>query len=316
MLLLELGARALDPWGLAYVFEHERFLLSMPSHPLYAYTAPPNSHEVYQGVSLAINRHGFRGPDFSMPKTSDRPRLVLLGDSVVLGWGVAWEQTLCPQLQRALPDWEVVGLGVNSWNTRNQAEYLRVHGSDLAADAMVWIIVSNDVAPKIRGAHSVNPAEFLPIIKPTTPGRRAWQWLARRSYLAGGLQRQLGVAELRQQLNWMYRPESAEARDAADAFHLVVDYAQQRRIPLLGYLYFMHGERNSPLGRGFERLYGDLFQAHHLEYRVFPEEIYRPGNLNSATDPHQNARGLALMAEVIVQQFQQGGAHLPRKSAL
>lgn len=312
MLLLELGARTLDPFGLAYVFEHERFLLAMRDHPLYAYTAAPNSSGVYQGTTLDINRHGFRGPDFSMPKTSTRPRLVLLGDSVVLGWGVPWAKTLCPLLQRALPDWEVVGIGVNSWNTRNQAEYLRVHGPDMAADALVWIVVSNDVAPKIRGAHSVNPAEFLPILPPPTLAGRLWQWLARRSYLAGGLQRHLAVARLREQLTWMYRPESAEARDAADAFHSVVDYAQQQRIPLLGYLYFMHGARNSASGRGFESLYGGLFQEHHLEYRVFPDEIYQPACLNSATDPHQNARGLGFMAETLLRDLQQVGALSPR----
>jgi hypothetical protein len=76
-------------------------------------------------TDVAINAQGFRGPDWS-PAPSDRTlprRALLLGDSQVFGYGVAWETSLAPQLARALGgDAEAYAAAVPTWGP---TEYVR-----------------------------------------------------------------------------------------------------------------------------------------------------------------------------------------------
>ena len=53
-----------------------------------------------QGVEVSINSLGLRGPE----PVPGRPAVVLAGDSMTLGWGVAESGTLAGQLARRLGD--------------------------------------------------------------------------------------------------------------------------------------------------------------------------------------------------------------------
>jgi hypothetical protein len=69
-------------------------------------------------TTLNTNRLGFRGPewpDASGPGASTgRPRVLLLGDSQMMGYGVDWEDTLAARLGRALGA-DVLPAAVPSW---------------------------------------------------------------------------------------------------------------------------------------------------------------------------------------------------------
>ncbi len=96
-----------------------------------------NSEFIAQGVTVRVNSHGLRGPEFETAKAPGRKRILILGDSVVFGWG-AEEQDLFPaELQRRFDGdgrgIEVIAAGVGSWNTRAEYEFLREVGVDLPA---------------------------------------------------------------------------------------------------------------------------------------------------------------------------------------
>jgi hypothetical protein len=304
-LLAEIGLRLFDPLGIDYIQEHERLLKKMPRHPLYAYLMPPNLSEVFQGVRIETNSEGLRGPEFSLVKKAGVKRILLVGDSVVLGWGVAQQQTLSAVLERLLNDsrtgsrFEVIGVAALSWNTRNQAEFLKDRARLYDADAIVLVVVSNDIVPKPIGKTFVAKEILTPTTPEYGPLNTARLWLARRSYVVALVHRLILIQELRGQFAEDFREGSPEREDAAQAFDEIVGFARSADIPMIGYLYFLFEERTSPVGRLYEEFYGGLFSKHGLGYSTFPTEIYQTQYRNSVIDPHQNARGLDIMARHI-----------------
>src|SRR5262245_45065572 len=62
-----------------------------------------------------------------VPKRSERPRILLLGDSFTAGAGMFWDQSFVGQLSKSMPDVEILNGGMGSYSPTN---YLNV-ASDL-----------------------------------------------------------------------------------------------------------------------------------------------------------------------------------------
>jgi lysophospholipase L1-like esterase len=80
------------------------------------------------GVSFdhTLNLYGFRGPDFSIEPSADRPRILFVGDSFVEGCGASDDDTLPCQFAGLISDEasaDVINLGVAA---ANFPEYLRL----------------------------------------------------------------------------------------------------------------------------------------------------------------------------------------------
>jgi hypothetical protein len=54
-----------------------------------------------QNIELRLNNWGLRGPDI-VPRLPDERRILFLGGSITLGWGVAEENTVEARLERML----------------------------------------------------------------------------------------------------------------------------------------------------------------------------------------------------------------------
>jgi hypothetical protein len=65
-------------------------------------------------VSLHHNSRGFRDHEHG-PK--EKPRIVFLGDSFVWGYDAEEEERFTEQLQKLIPHWEVINLGVSGYGT-------------------------------------------------------------------------------------------------------------------------------------------------------------------------------------------------------
>ena len=109
--------------------------------------------------SVSINTHGLRAHEFSTEKPDGITRILLLGDSVVFGWGVEQEKTSGYLLNQSLKDLlqpiEVIPAGVCSWNTRTEYEYLVSEGSKISPNIVVLVVVTNDIVPKKGGRKEV-----------------------------------------------------------------------------------------------------------------------------------------------------------------
>ena len=120
--------------------------------------------DIYSFGQIQFNALGYRGPDPStIEKPQGRRRLLLLGDSFVLGWGVPEEQTIAGLIrsrwQSRVPPYEVINAGYHDgYSPDSYYAFLKKEGLALKPDLVaVSIFTFNDVADASTNVwHSVD----------------------------------------------------------------------------------------------------------------------------------------------------------------
>jgi hypothetical protein len=112
----------------------------------------PNSVFRYSnGTAATINAMGYRGPLVAVPKPPGTFRILLLGGSTTHGWKVNDDETIDAYLRRILrrlypgPQYEVVNLAFDGYDSNELVERLRHDGLPLAPDLVVVNAGVNDV---------------------------------------------------------------------------------------------------------------------------------------------------------------------------
>ncbi|MBN2312515.1 MAG: tetratricopeptide repeat protein [Sedimentisphaerales bacterium] len=92
------------------------------------------------------NSHGQRDKERTFRKPDGVKRILLLGDSVVEGYGLRESQTISRQLEHLYSDGstEVLNFGVSAYCTRAEIELLEVKGLQFDPDVVVLVFVEND----------------------------------------------------------------------------------------------------------------------------------------------------------------------------
>ena len=116
----------------------------------------PGSHYEWLSISVDINSHGLRGPETTYEKPPGTYRILNLGDSMVMGWGVREEDTYGRQLESLLNksgksdlNFEVINAGVPGWNLENALAYLEAEGLKYEPDLIVLgLTIANDIKGK------------------------------------------------------------------------------------------------------------------------------------------------------------------------
>ncbi len=109
-----------------------------------------------QGIEYRINSKGLRCADFPLKKPEGETRLLIIGDSVTLGYGVTEDQAYPQMLQKylceRLPDasFRVINGGVNAYSTREELMFLRKRGIGFEPDMVIVGFVLNDVSLDAR----------------------------------------------------------------------------------------------------------------------------------------------------------------------
>ena len=93
----------------------------------------PNIKGIYYGVEIKTNSIGWREDrDYPLKKPSGIKRVIVLGDSITLGWGVEQYQTYSKVLEHHLNNdptlqfrYEVINTGVGNYNTSLELEMLK-----------------------------------------------------------------------------------------------------------------------------------------------------------------------------------------------
>jgi hypothetical protein len=107
----------------------------------------PNSvHYTYEH-KVTVNSLGLRGPELPPRKAPGERRILVVGDSMVYGQGVADGQTVPAQLERALGDADVraVNGGLRAYSTEQELALLQDLGPEIRPDLVVLCWFWNDI---------------------------------------------------------------------------------------------------------------------------------------------------------------------------
>lgn len=113
----------------------------------------PGEQYTWQGIPVTINNAGLRDDPVSLEKQPGTIRILNLGDSVAMGWGVWKEETYGDLLEKALNQaakngtkYEVINAAVPGWNQENIYAYLAAEGLKYQPDLiLIDLTIVNDI---------------------------------------------------------------------------------------------------------------------------------------------------------------------------
>jgi len=152
LLLSELVLRVYLTSHIFYDVEMSRYALTLKvdsPNPLIGHHHRPGSEATLMGVSIRTNADGFRDDEYPVEK-GDRRRILFLGDSLTLGWGVEKHETFEHLLEselNAISPTEIINLGIGNYNTTQEVHLFIEEGLKYDADQVVLFYFINDAEP-------------------------------------------------------------------------------------------------------------------------------------------------------------------------
>ncbi len=296
--ILEVFVRFADPLGVSYYQESARYHLDKIADPNLVFRHRSSWRTVYQGVDVRFNELGLRGEPIP-PKQESEYRILVLGDSVTFGFGVAESDTFTSRLERALRTTRdrsvrVINSGVGGYNTVQEYAYLKHKGLSLSPDLVILVYVTNDI--------DVNEGPFDP-----------WSQIS----LSGKSPPQISLSLLGK--SWLYRLvahayryglfgtmisdryESTYAskgwKDSMAALRGLTDTVVDRQIPLM--VFFFRWEPNTFNTRLLEAVRSAVAPAPVEDMAPWFSGTDLRRYTNSQIDSHPNAEGHRIIAEHI-----------------
>lgn len=141
----------------------------------------PNQHYLWRNIPVDINQAGFRDDDAPYQKPSGAFRILNLGDSVAMGWGVRKGDTYGDVLEKTLSTSaagggkvDVLNAAVPGWNQENALAYLKAEGLKYDPDL---IIVDLTIVNDIYGANALKTQRRPPVIEWLNTNTHFWPFL-------------------------------------------------------------------------------------------------------------------------------------------
>ena len=135
-------------------------------------------------VDFSINRQGIRDPrEFEKPKPEDVLRILLLGDSFAMGYGVSYEDSVPARLESALRDLydrpvEVINLAVSGFGTAEELIALETDGWSFEPDVVMVFWDWSDPRDNIRSQlYELTTAGLIPVNDTYLPAVAIRTWL-------------------------------------------------------------------------------------------------------------------------------------------
>jgi lysophospholipase L1-like esterase len=152
---------------------------------------------------VSINAYGLRDREVGPPRPGGF-RILVLGDSVTFGHGVAIDDAFVRKLEARLEERgraiEVLNAGIPGWSTRQQRIFYEDHSAGMAPDLVLVGFVLNDFTEIHRGLIRVDPEREMALFRT----------------LAGLARRSAAVAALKRAYETVRNPEQREIREIRD----------------------------------------------------------------------------------------------------
>jgi lysophospholipase L1-like esterase len=154
-LFLVLGELVLRAYLSSHIFfdvEMSRYALTLKldsENPRIGHHHRPNAEAHLMSVTVRTNADGFRDDEYAVAR-NERRRIVFLGDSLTLGWGVEQDQTFEHLLEArldAIRPTEILNLGVGNYNTTQEVNLFLDKGAKYQPDQVVLFYFINDAEP-------------------------------------------------------------------------------------------------------------------------------------------------------------------------
>jgi hypothetical protein len=144
----------LDPYGAASQNHngdlYNRAVMEIDLSSARLFRHRPGLDLAFRGFDFHTDSRGFRGKERASPKPADTRRVLFVGDSVVLGWGVDEAETFVALVQddlcaRAGERWEAVNAGHLLHDTTQELAAFEEQGVNYEPDLVLLVYVDNDV---------------------------------------------------------------------------------------------------------------------------------------------------------------------------
>jgi len=261
------------------------------NNPQIAFDHVRDAEAVLQSVAIRTNEWGLRGPSVS-PRDPNIRRILFLGSSITLGWGVKEEDTLEQQLRRMFAadgqTVEVLNAGIGNYNATRYVERFFSELKDLQPSDIV-------VQYFLRDAEHLDPGGGNFLLRHSQLAVTLWLATTR-------LTEKIGERSLDEHYHSVYRDGQPGYQEMQAALNRLAEYAKAKNIRLyLAMTPDIHNLANYPFGYVHQRMeriakadgyrFIDLLPAFG---KLPPEQVWAmPG------DPHPNALGHRLMAEAL-----------------
>ena len=259
--------------------------------PLLGHEHIPNKSAVLQSVEIRINDHGLRGGPVP-PIHPKQRRVLFLGSSVTLGWGVPESETVTQRLQKMFDengeDAVVMNAGIGNYNAVRYVERFKTRLVDLKpTDIVVHYFLRDAEVLDAGGGNALLRNSQLAVT----------MWVAVNRYFGQATEKSLF-----EHYRDVYLPNAQGFIEMRKALHDLAKYGRDHHIriylamtpdvhDLVDYKFqFIHElMRQVSVDEGFKFI--DLYPSMR---NLTPKELWSmPG------DPHPNGFGHKLMAEAI-----------------
>jgi lysophospholipase L1-like esterase len=127
--VLEVGVRLFVDDGMNFDLEMWKYaqqIKQRSANPLIGHEHRPFAHAHLMGVDISTNSAGHRDREIPADRQPGVPRIMMLGDSLIEGWGVPFEETISKRLEVLFAKTgrtvEVMNTGVGNYGSVQQVE--------------------------------------------------------------------------------------------------------------------------------------------------------------------------------------------------
>ncbi len=296
LVAIELFVRLIVDDGMQYdleMWKYARDLKRISDDPLIGHQHQPSHRAKLMGVDFQTNSKGLRDREIPYAKTPEKLRVLMLGDSLTVGWGVAVEDTFPKRVERMYAansvDVEVINAGVGNYNTIQEVEYFLTEGHKYEPDVVVLNYFINDAEP-VPEHHKPSLLEETCLACVFTVGRI--DTFARM---------------VKTKQNWsdyylsLYEDGKATGwLDARENIRKLAEYCRTNGVRLLiANLPELHDVKNYPFQKVTDlvREAANAYRAEFVDLLPLFEDQDSPRLWVSASDPHPNALAHSLIAQ-------------------
>ena len=255
-------------------------------------------------IELEFNSDGLRDSEYSRVQTS-RKRVLVLGDSLVWGWGVEKEKIFFELLDNKYSDWEFINAGVAGYGTDQQLLYLKQRGITYNPDVIILLFNQNDFRnnafihqysyfkPKFILDHDQLVLTGVPV-----PKSSVFQLISRKTF------KHFPNSSLAKWLSEYTHPKGFDELLTLKLLSEINQFANTRSIK-----FFL---MSTPLSNSFQQSLSDFARRESIDYLSLDQKLFRTEENGLFKDGHWNEKGHAMVSQLLEQWLVEKGVLSPK----